>query len=65
MDENLRVAESLIPAVCRRLASMIMEEHENCIRWDNETANVHDCSHIQDAYLIIKFSKDWKRSNVI
>jgi hypothetical protein len=54
------VAEVIVPIVCRHLATMIMEEHENCIRWDNETSNVRECSHLQDANLILKFAHEWK-----
>jgi hypothetical protein len=51
---------SVVSLLCKTLATRILEEHKACMRWNDETANYHECSHLEDAQLILDFINEWE-----
>jgi len=54
-------AKRLVTAVCKILAGRILEEHRACMTWEDEVSSTHDCSHLSDARIVMKFIDEWQQ----
>jgi hypothetical protein len=59
------VADELVPIICRLLASKILKQHRACMTWDDEVSSVHECSHLEDANIVMDFVKEWRENPII